>query len=154
MDKPANILAAERFVELVTKCESPSVQMLSRHLDELALSYHDTPDGDPEDSDEQPGPEDRVSHADISRRFPNLGYYGTTDPTEVPGEPLVGDAIDDIMDIANDLKEVLWRYKRFGPDDANWHFRFLYQVHWGEHLRELARYLHAHMRAEATQNSA
>jgi len=154
MSKPANILAAERFVELVTECESPSIQMLSRHLDELALSYHDTPDGDPNDSDEPPRPEYRVSHADISKRFPNLGYYGTADPTEVPGEPLVGDAIDDIMDIANDLKEVLWRYERFGPDDADWHFRFLYQVHWGAHLRELARYLHAHMRAEATQNNA
>ena len=154
MDKPANILAAERFVELVTKCDNPSIQVLSRHLDELALNYHDTPDGNPADSNEQPGPGYRVSHADIGRRFPGLGFYGTTDPTAVPGEPLVGDAIDDIMDIANDLKEVLWRYQRFGPDDADWHFRFLYRVHWGEHLRDLARYLHAHLLAEAKRNSA
>ena len=154
MDKPANILAAERFVELVTKCDNPSIQVLSRHLDELALNYHDTPDGNPAGSNEQPGPGYRVSHADIGRRFPGLGFYGTTDPTAVPGEPLVGDAIDDIMDIANDLKEVLWRYQRFGPDDADWHFRFLYRVHWGEHLRDLARYLHAHLLAEAKRNSA
>lgn len=122
--------------------------MLSRRLDELALSYHDTPHGDPDESEERPEPEGRVEHAEIGRRFPTLGYYGSADPKEVPGEALVGDAIDDIMDITNDLKEVLWRFDRFGPADAHWHFRFLYQVHWGEHLRNLARYLHSYLRFE------
>lgn len=142
---PPNITAAQRFVDLVTTCERPCIEMLSRRLDELALSYHDTPHGDPDESDDHPTTEGRVTHADISQRFPTLGYYGSADPKEVPGEALVGDAIDDIMDITNDLKEVLWRFDRFGPDDAHWHFRFLYQVHWGEHLRDLACYLHSRL---------
>jgi len=120
--------------------------MLSRHLDELALSFHDTPSGDPNESDERPASESRSSYAEIGARFPTLGYYGSTDPNEVPGETTVGDAIDDIMDITNDLNEVLWRFERFGPDDAHWHFRFLYEIHWGEHLRDLARYLHSRLR--------
>ena len=148
---PPNIFAAQRFVDLVTKCEKPSTALLAQRLDELALSYHDTPLGDPDESDDSPPREDRVEYADIGSRFPDFGYYGSADPKEVPGDAIVGDAIDDIMDIANDLKEVLWRFDQFGPDDANWHFRFLYQIHWGEHLRDLARYLHFRLQAEAEQ---
>jgi len=92
--------------------------MLARRLDELGLSYHDTPLGDPDESDERPTLEVRVEYADIGQRFPDVGYYGSADPKEVLGEAVVGDAIDDIMDITNDLKEVLWRFNRFGPDDA------------------------------------
>jgi hypothetical protein len=145
MAVPPNILAAQRFVDLVAKCEKPSADMLARRLDELALSYHDTPLGNPNKSDEPPPSAGRIEYGDVGRRFPSLGYYGSADPKEVPGEALVGDAIDDIMDITNDLQEVLWRFDRFGPDDAHWHFRFLYQIHWGEHLRDLARYLHARL---------
>jgi len=140
---PANIIAAQRFIDLVTKCERPTIEMLLRHLDELALSYHDTPQGRSSENDEDHPASDDVKYSDIGRRFPGLGYYGSADPKEVPADATVGDAIDDIIDITNDLKEVLWRFDRFGPDDAYWHFRFLYQIHWGEHLRELARYLHA-----------
>ena len=61
---------------------------------------------------------------------------------------LVGDAIDDILDITNDLKEILWRFDRFGADDAHWYFRMLYQIHWGEHLRGLAGYLYWRLRDE------
>ncbi|AQR73729.1 DUF5063 domain-containing protein [Sphingomonas sp. LM7] len=145
---PPNISAAQRFVDLVTKEKNPSIAMLARRLDELALSYHDTPPGDPDESDERPTHEDRVKYADIGSRFPDLGYYGSADPKGVPGEAIVGDAIDDIMDIANDLKEVLWRFDKFGPNDAHWYFRFLYQMHWGEHLRDLARYLYSRLRVE------
>lgn len=145
MDVPPNILAARRFVDFVTKSENPAVDTLARLLDELALSYHDTPFGDPHESEERPPSEDRVAHIDVRTRFPALGYYGSADPKAVPGEALIGDAIDDIMDITNDLKEVLWRWDRFGPDDAHWYFRFLYQIHWGEHVRDLARYLHSRL---------
>ena len=140
---PPNILAAQRFIEIATQTERPSINQLARSLDELALCYHDTPVGDPAENDERPEPGSRVSQADICARFPDLGYYGVADPTEVPGEASVGDAIDDILDITNDLKEVVWRFDRFGADDANWHYRFLFQIHWGRHLRDLAGYLHS-----------
>jgi hypothetical protein len=49
------------------------------------------------------------------------------------------------------LKEVLWRFERFGADDANWHFRMLYQMRWGEHLRSLAYYLYWRLQEEYTE---
>jgi hypothetical protein len=123
------------------------MQALARSLDELALSYHDTPAGDPSESDDRPPPEIAVTSADIAARFSDLGYYGTVFGIEIPGEAIVGDAIDDLLDIANSLKEVLWRFDQHGVDDANWHFRFQFEVHWGEHLRSLAYYLYWRLRS-------
>ena len=145
---PANISAARRFVHLVTVENDVSMETIARSLDELAFSYHGTPRGEPSDSEDEPPSDIRVTHADIAARFPDLGFYGTVFGIDVPGEALVGDAIDDILDITNDLKEILWRFDRFGADDAHWYFRMLYQIHWGEHLRGLAGYLYWRLRDE------
>ena len=79
----------------------------------------------------------------MRKRFPNLGFYGVIfDPLKLPPEePVVGDAIDDIADIVSDLSEILWRHEMLGEEDANWHFRYLYEIHWGRHLHELRHYL-------------
>ena len=145
---PENISAARRFVHLVTVGDGSSKGALARSLDALALSYHDTPKGEPNDSDDEPPSEIQVTHADIAARFPDFGYYGTVFGIDVPGEVVVGDAIDDILDITNDLKQVLWRFDQFGADDAHWYFRMLFQIHWGEHLRDLAGYLYWRLRNE------
>ncbi|MFN7134579.1 MAG: DUF5063 domain-containing protein, partial [Myxococcales bacterium] len=55
---------------------------------------------------------------------------------------MVGDAIDDIVDIANDLQQVVWRWETTSEADALWHFRFSFTSHWGAHLRALQLYLH------------
>jgi hypothetical protein len=144
---PANISVAQRFVDLATVGPIPSMEALARCLDELALSYHDALVGEPSESDDEPPSEIDTTHADIAARFPDLGYYGTVFGIDIPGEAIVGDAIDDILDITNDLKEVLWRFDRFGADDANWYFRMLFQIHWGEHLRDLAGYLYWRLRS-------
>lgn len=145
---PANIAIAQRFVELATFGPIPTMGALARVLVELALSYHDTPAGDPSESDNPPPCEIAVGRAAIAARFSDLGYYGKVFGIEVSAEAIVGDAIDDILDITNDLKEVLWRFDQNGVDDANWHFRFLFQMHWGEHLHGLANYLYWRMRSE------
>ena len=138
----SNILAARRFVDFATIGPVPSIGALARCVDELALSYHDTPVGEPNESEAAPPSDIDTTDAVIRARFPDLGFYGTVFGIDVPGEAVIGDAIDDILDIANDLKEVLWRFERFGDDDANWHFRMLFEIHWGQHLRALAYYLH------------
>lgn len=142
---PANILAAQRFVDLATFGPVPTMAELARCVDELALSYHGTPFGEPSESDDEPS-EIRATYAQIAARFADLGYYGTVFGIDVPGEAIVGDAIDDILDITNDLKEVLWRFEKLGADDSHWHFRLLFHMHWGEHLRGLANYLYWRLR--------
>lgn len=137
-----NIIAAREFVALVTTEPMPAIEALARSLDELALAYWDTSPGMPRGKPCEL-PEWSFTHASIGHRFPNLGLYGVTSPAEISSSVMVGDAIDDILDIARDLSEVIWRYDNLGADDAHWHFRFLFEHHWGEHLRDLARHLHA-----------
>jgi hypothetical protein len=125
--------------------EPPSVEKLARALDVLALAYGDCPPGRPsEESSEPPTRDSAITRQQLERRFPGLSFYATVDPLdELPGEPIVGDAIDDIADISKDLSEVLWRAETSGLDDAYWHFRFLYEVHWGRHLHDLRSYIHS-----------
>jgi hypothetical protein len=139
------IEAVREFLSLFDQDEPVSEDALAHALDALAFAYHSTPHGNPSAADTEPEKEDyRLMRVQAGKLFPGLGLYGIADPMEVVNEKaMVGDAIDDICDIARDLKEVLWRWRNLGADDAHWHFRFGYQTHWGRHLHELRLYLHA-----------
>lgn len=126
------------------------VKALSLSLDKLALSTHfcefvfdETP---------YPGAPDRDYNAlreIVSKNFPDHGYYNVAmhiSEKIAESEIVVGDAIDDICDIALDLEEVLWRWRNNSPDDALWTFMNLYGFHWGKHLRDLQLYLYAQER--------
>ena len=88
----------------------------------------------------------------IGASFPGLGYYYCVQPMEPlaenvgKAEPTLGDAIDDLADIAGDLEEVQFRW-RSCSEDALFHFAFLYWAHWGAHLRNLKLYLHDRLRS-------
>lgn len=125
--------------------EPPSDEKLAEALDQLALTYHQAPEGQPADDDREPPEWDiKARHAALGERFPQLGMYAVSDPSEVTNDKAVcGDAIDDLTDIERDLSEVVWRFENMGAEDAHWHFKLLYRSHWGMHLRELALYLHA-----------
>ncbi|RKH50140.1 DUF5063 domain-containing protein [Corallococcus llansteffanensis] len=118
-------------------------------LDRLALASHF---GEVEFDPNAPSPDDVPStpYEELSerlgQRFPGLGYYSMAlDSTDLtPATPGVGDAIDDLVDIARDLEEVLLRWE-VSEVDALWHFRLFFESHWGQHLRALQ--LHLHERA-------
>ena len=81
----------------------------------------------------------------ISALFPELGYYCTADgdPESIDkAQVLIGDAIDDLVDIVKDLKDVQWYLKNTSINNALWHFQFSYRSHWGLHARELQLHLH------------
>ena len=85
----------------------------------------------------------------VSRNFPDLGYYNT--PMEISekiadSSLAIGDAIDDICDIARDLEEVLWCWEKTSADDALSHFNESFGYHWGKHLRDLQLYLYTNER--------
>ncbi len=101
------------------------------------------------DETEYPDPPDwpnKDRRAAVSGRFPDYGYYNTAMPlSENVGEAqlVVGDAVDDIADIAGDLADFAWRWRNTSEADALWHFENSYNSHWGQHLHSLRLYLWA-----------
>jgi len=138
------IAVIHSFLDVAFGPTAPELAALGQALDELALVSHTTPAGAPSDRNIEPPPVDqKATRTRIEARFSALGLYGVADPLELSGEPMVGDAIDDIADIADEVSAIVWRWDNLGPEDACWHFHQTYRVHWGRHLRELQSYLHA-----------
>jgi hypothetical protein len=54
---------------------------------------------------------------------------------------MMADAIDDLANITGDMREVVWCAEHVSMDDANFMFRLLF-IHWGQHARRSAYYLH------------
>jgi len=121
------------------------VGALAEALDRLAFARHSTPaiqrDDVPDLPDVTPYTEMRAIAA---ATFPDFGVYAVVTPDENPlQQAMMGDAIDDLADIALDMERVeqLWEKKLL--DEANWHYRFWYGAHWGRHLHDLRSYVHA-----------
>jgi len=136
--------AVGEFITLIANSAIPTegrMQRLRRSLDRLALLQHDVSYRSEER--EFPEPPDRnydQMRRIVSAHFPELGYYNI--PSSVTqhiadADLEVGDAIDDITDIALELYEVLWRFDHTSADDALWYFEFSYSAHWEWHLRGL-----------------
>lgn len=118
---------------------------LARVFDELSAAYNNTIDIEP-DTENVGAPRSGASEfAAMARRsFPELGFYRLADPLE-GFEQKVGQgwALDDLIDIALDLAEVLWLLDQPSRTaDAIWQFRWGYENHWGQHLHDLRWYLH------------
>jgi len=116
---------------------------LAEILDRLAMAYHQcaevrsTADAEPPELNHE-----KLREA-VAPRFPELGIYATIEPgalDDLGGE--VGDAIDDLAHIANEMRQVDWLAKNTNLDEATWQFRFGYRTHWGRHLMELRRHIH------------
>jgi hypothetical protein len=114
-------------------------------LDKLALAQHFvTYKFDEKDYVEAPQRAYEDLRKLVTAQFPNYGYYNVAeDVTKKVGESraIVGDAIDDIADIAGDLYEVKWCWENNSPEDGLWHFKNNFESHWSWHLRGLQIYL-------------
>jgi hypothetical protein len=76
MDDTATIAAARSFLALLHQGPTPSSRELLRSLDELAMAYHHTPEGDPSEDEATPPTTDyQQRYASLGKRFPNYGYY-------------------------------------------------------------------------------
>jgi hypothetical protein len=136
------------FLSLVEKgCESSDANetRLKLLLDRLAMAQHFAA-YQFDEKDYPEAPKSAVGHilASVKKRFPNYGYYNSAeDLINNPGKgaTIVGDAIDDITDIALDLYETKWRWENNSVEDGLWHFKNHFEMHWGRHLRELQLYL-------------
>ena len=142
-------IAINDFIDLIengTYSIKQNESRLSKLLDELAVgiqikstTFANVEYPDPPQRDQQ-----ELRNL-VCSRFPYYGYYNI--PETILEEisesgTMVGDAIDDIVDIANDLYKVAWRWEQNDPDDAIWHFSRDFVSHWGTHLRFLQLYVH------------
>ncbi len=138
--------AIEHYLGLLDGSELPEdCVALARTLDRLTDAYFQTEDCDPGDAADAPQIDYKELYKSAGSAFPSLGYYPAVDPGGelTRQEASVGDAIDDLADIARDLKEVLWHCENTTPQAAIWEFRFGYQTHWGVHLHQLRGFLHS-----------
>lgn len=127
----------------VEHAESALVGLLDRLA--LAQSYVSF-EFDEEDYPDPPTQSYDELRALVSKRFPNYGYYNVADPITSDigdGGCLVGDAIDDLADIARDLYDVEWCWSNTSEADALFHLENDYRHHWRRHLRSLQLYLDA-----------
>lgn len=126
--------------------ETDRIKKLILSLDELALvSNKLVYVSDEHDYPEPPKRDYEATRKSVGKLFPSLGYYNVAlevSDAVAQTSVAVGDAIDDIVDIAGDLQEVLWRYNNTSENDALFHFQLLFRSHWGMHLRSLQLYLH------------
>ncbi len=140
--------AITEFITLIGDDVIPTedrTQRLRRSLDRFALIQHYVSyTFDDRDYPDTPRKDYNALRKTVSAHFPELGYYNT--PSSITqqiaeAEIEVGDAIDDITDIAIELYDVLWRFDYTSPDDGLWYFSNSYSTHWEQHLRELQLYL-------------
>jgi hypothetical protein len=121
-------------------------------LDRLAVATQSAGRGSCEEDHADPPPRDqRALRALVCEHFPHYGYYNVAESLEDDmGEArcVIGDAIDDLVDITAALEDVEWRWSNNGAEDALWHLRFGFRHHWGRHLRELQVYLHERIEDE------
>lgn len=135
---------ARDFLALVWEGPPPDDAALGRALDRLLAESHDVLEAAPAGTGGDPPDLDGTAlYREAGDRFPDYGFYPVADPLGAVTDDLVlADAIDDLVDLTRDLREVIWRDAHLGPDDAAWYFRLMF-FHWGAHARGLALYLHA-----------
>lgn len=111
-------------------------------LDRLAVSLHGTPSA----SGVGGGPQGRgracavPERGALGRAFPELGLYRCLDLDLGGDPPAVGDALDDLLDLASELERVRRTEDLEGPQAAL-QLLELTRFHWGPHLRGLQGYL-------------
>ncbi len=120
--------------------------VLIQLLDMLAVIRHSIGNEDFETRDSAPPQWSYEARRKcIEKRFPDLGYYHQVlDLDRNLGEPQelgIGDAVDDLADIAGSLYEVAWNWEHSGHGAARWYYAHSFDTHWGMHLRHLQLYL-------------
>ena len=119
--------ALDAYVYAVGFVESPDVD----HIESVDCAHTDNDDSELRKS--------------VGMHFPQLGLYWQALDTEIingtEGKLAVGDAIDDLLDIAKELREVAWFDKHHGKTEALAALRFRHSSHLYMHVFPLRLYL-------------
>lgn len=145
MDQSNSVEAARRFLSVVWDGDVPTDEALQEALDRLVSAYHETPEAGPDTELEAPRSDSSALYQQVAARFTDFGLYPVSDPAaSIEDAGGMGDAIDHLLDLTLDMREVVWLADHAGLNDAHWSFRLLY-FHWGRHARELSLYLHSRL---------
>jgi len=147
VSQPETLAAAEAFNDFIEHASGPSKERLGKLvelLDGLVNAYHRTTGIEPADGyTEEIQSEGHFEYGAIATRFPELGYYADVADSRVLLEQTgVSDAIDDLYDIAREMRSFLWIWRNRTPAEAISFFRASYEAHWGRHLLNLRSHLH------------
>ena len=134
---------------------------LIRRLDGVAVARHACPTESWDYDDEEHGPLPARSYDEwrrrIGPRFPNFGFYWDVldpfDPVRAENAGL-GDAIDDLADIAHELEHAALVRERLGDREGRLALGEVFDIHAGDHLRSLQRYQHLRTAGAAWQLDA
>jgi hypothetical protein len=91
----------------------------------------------------KPAPELKQRVLQRVSAVPFKHYWNTFDPLKENEEPVCGDLSDDLADIWLDLWEGLYLFAAGHKLEANFHWRVLYDSHWGQHVLEAQRAIYA-----------
>lgn len=136
---------AAGFCALVSE-RKPTVEALRRSLVTLVAAALELRPVEPTDADHPLTEEIGKATARVVDSVRSaLGaadrYWEVFDP-RVREEPVAASLADDIGDIFRDLRTGLALHAEGHPADAIWHWRFTFEMHWGDHATDALRALH------------
>jgi hypothetical protein len=140
-------LPVRNFLELIKAppaSKTARLQALAAALDHLAYAYHGLTGTDFDyDVTDHPPDWHQKAYREIGARFPELGFYSVVESKGIDESPALGDAIDDLIDIDAELRDVLALWDLGSHQVAANQYLWGYRFHWGRHLLDLRKHLHA-----------
>jgi hypothetical protein len=125
--------------------EVNKLESLEKNLVKIYSMYFDVDykfdEKDYEEFDSQKFPNIRQN---VESNFENFGFYKTIldiNNFENHQEDAIGDAVDDLTDIIQDLLEVKWRIENNSLEDGLWFFNFIFRSHTQQHILDLLNYI-------------
>lgn len=135
------LFAATNYCHLIESLDSLEEKNLDNLLSSLVELYKQALTL-PEVETEEAG----KMQVDIPLPVLNLGsyeyYWELFEPYRLE-EPVCASLADDLIDIYKDLKEGVVLHEQNLVNDAIWHWKFYFEAHWGSHLVDGLRTLHA-----------
>lgn len=134
---------AKEYCCFISKIEitGDSLSALMELLMKLYVSAVNLPETKPETTGYLAAEETEIPSISISSQIPQF-YWEVFDPYE-KDEPVCGDLVDDLSDIARDLKIGIAEYEAGRVGNAVNEWKWGLYNHWGSHVVDALRVLHA-----------
>ena len=127
-------------VELTDKTTTLKKLLIGLYYEFLYVDF----EFDETEYDEEPDFDYNQIKENVKSNFPDFGWYSNVldlNKMEPNVEIGVGDALDDLTDIIQDLMVVKWKMENTSEMDALWQFEFSMRTHSEQHLIDLIKFV-------------